>query len=138
MPTFLNTSGPVGDEDVAEFERRHAIRLPRSYRSFLLETNGGAPKPSAVAGRQVEYLYSLNGSRDSLDLEFAQGTFVDLPPLHIAVGIDPFGNPFVLDCSSGAVCLLEHRRGEGEHELMPLAASFDAFLALLEDAPRER
>ena len=136
MPTFLNTSGPVGEEDVGEFERRHAIRLPPSYRSFLLETNGGAPKPSGVADRQVEYLYSLNGSRDSLDLEFAQGSFVDLPPLHIAIGIDPFGNPFVLNCSSGAVCLLDHKRGEGEHELKPLAESFEGFLALLQHVPR--
>lgn len=136
MPTFLNTSGPVGEEDVGEFERRHGIQLPPSYRSFLLETNGGAPKPSAVADRHVEYLYSLNGSRDSLDLEFAQGSFVDLPPSHIAVGIDPFGNPFVLDCASGAVCLLDHKRGEDEHELKPLAESFEAFLALLHAAPR--
>lgn len=89
MPAFLNTSGPVGEEEVLAFERRHGVRLPPAYRGFLLETNGGAPKPNRVAGTKVEYLYSLAGSRDFVDLEYAQGSFSELPALHIAIGTDP-------------------------------------------------
>lgn len=132
MPTFLNTSGPVGDEEVREFERRHGVQLPSSYRSFLLETNGGAPTPSGVAGTDVQYLYSLLGSRDFIDLEYAQGSFSDIPALHIAIGSDPFGKPFLLDCASGAVLLMDSRRGE-QDRMTPVAADFGGFLALLRD-----
>ncbi len=132
MPTFLNTSGPVGEEEVANFERRHDVRLPAPYRTFLLETNGGAPTPSRVAGTEVEYVYSLHGSRDFVDLEYAQGSFSDLPPLHIAIGADPSGKPFLLDCASGAVLLLDHRPGETAR-ITPVAGDFGSFLALLRD-----
>lgn len=134
MPAFLNTSGPVGEEEVLAFERRHGVRLPPAYRGFLLETNGGAPKPNRVAGTKVEYLYSLAGSRDFVDLEYAQGSFSELPALHIAIGTDPVGKPFLLDCASGAVVLFDHRRGEAER-MTPIAADFGSFLALLRDDP---
>jgi hypothetical protein len=132
MPTFLNTSGPVGEEEVAQFERRHDVRLPPAYRSFLLETNGGAPTPSCVAGTEVQYLYSLHGSRDFVDLEYAQGSFSDLPASHIAIGTDPSGKPFLLDCGSGAVLLMDHRRRD-QDRMRPVAACFGSFLALLHD-----
>jgi hypothetical protein len=132
MPTFLNTSGPVGEEEVLQFERRHDVHLPPAYRAFLLETNGGAPKPSRVAGTDVEYLYSLYGSRDFIDLEYAQGSFSGLPASHIAIGADPSGKPFLLDCVSGGVFLLDHTRGEVDR-MLPVAADFGSFLALLRD-----
>ncbi|HEY6728002.1 MAG TPA: SMI1/KNR4 family protein [Polyangiaceae bacterium] len=130
MPTFLNTSGPVGEEEVAGFERRHNLRLPAAYRTFLLEINGGAPKPSCVAGTDLQYLYSLHASRDFIDLDYAQGSFADLPASHIAIGTDPSGKPFLLDCGAGAVLLFDHRRGK-EDRLTLVAPDFGSFLALL-------
>lgn len=132
-PTFSDPGLPASEQSVQAFETADQVPLPSSYRRFLLETNGGKPSPSGIGGTDVKRLFSLNGERSFLDLEFAQGSFAPLPPAHIAIGRDPFGDAFVLDCRSGAVFRLDHERWEDEDCLSRLAPDFDSFLALLTD-----
>jgi hypothetical protein len=45
----MTVTGPrLSEEDVEEIEKRSGLALPDSYRSFLLEHNGGVPTPDTI------------------------------------------------------------------------------------------
>jgi len=45
MIKWLKQNPEITEDDVAAFEKRNKLKLPEDYRKFLLETNGGSPKP---------------------------------------------------------------------------------------------
>jgi hypothetical protein len=63
----------VNAEDLAQFERRFGVQLPREYRQFLLVHNGGRPRPNHVVFKSqgarwpadVGRFFSVTGSADS-------------------------------------------------------------------------
>jgi hypothetical protein len=42
-------NGPITEADLRAFEARTSIKLPESYREFLLTNNGGRPVPPAFS-----------------------------------------------------------------------------------------
>jgi len=45
----IENAGPsIGPEEIAELEKKVGVRLPPSYREFLLRFNGGVPRPDGI------------------------------------------------------------------------------------------
>jgi hypothetical protein len=78
------TGHQLTEQEVADFENRHALTLPDDYRSFLIKTNGGMPLPLVLIrcpGVNVcvikfyslndDYPYDLDHSCNSTDWETA-------------------------------------------------------------------
>jgi cell wall assembly regulator SMI1 len=113
--------------------------LPAAYRRFLLRHNGGRPSDAAFDvprfGRTLVNDFLAVDAGNHCDL-MAMRQRVDhlLPPAWLAVADDPAGN-LVCVGLAGAVaqrvffCCLEEPIERG---LYPLAADFDAFVALLQ------
>lgn len=80
MTTF-NSSGPSIDEQtISTFETRIDHTLPKDYRDFLSDTNGGIPTPSDVAEPSqgvvgIRWFFSLDDSRAERSLEEAVTTW---------------------------------------------------------------
>jgi hypothetical protein len=138
--------GPTSEERLATFEATHQFKLPPDYRRFLLNHNGGRPRPGCVNFRYrnretaccVHYFYGLHDGAAWAQLERAAEICAGrMPDGFLPIGPDPGGNQFVLTTSgpdAGAIFFWEHEyeADEGEppstENLWRLASSFDELL----------
>src|SRR5262245_4324229 len=69
-PPFHRRGPEVTESDVNDFEQRFGVVLPRDYRAFLLEVNGGrtADTHCEFDGGILNGLFSLNAPKGSRDL----------------------------------------------------------------------
>ena len=141
--------------DIDEFESRNRIRLPESYKQFLLKFNGGVPKqdtfplPSHREGdMDVSVFYDIDGKDEHLQLQrnfdfhkenLLDPAFADLFP----IGYDSFGDPICLDLSEerfGAVIFVDMVPIWKDHtakDIYVIADNFDAFLEMLYEVEDE-
>ena len=147
-PPFDRRGPEVTESDVDGFERRFGVVLPRDYRAFLLEVNGGR---TAKTHREFDRgilneLLSLNEPEESSDLA-ACNEFVrkDLKTSEIiTVGADDGGGEILLAVSgdhSGEVWFQVHEERPWEanprvlwhdrRDVRKLADSFSAFMSSL-------
>lgn len=141
----IRESGPPTTErNVFDFETRTGLRLPASYRKFLLTNNGGRPVPDtfkvlnwdASRTANVQTFYALGDRRSSagdlLELyeRFKHRIPVDLVP----IGNTDSDDIICISClrlTPGAVYLWDH---VGEHHpptyenIYKVADSFEEFL----------
>ena len=76
MIEFSHAYKPATKEDIAAFERANGIKLPASYASFLMRSNGGRPEPNHVMDvpgwkfndTVVSFFFGLN-TGDTYDLQ---------------------------------------------------------------------
>jgi hypothetical protein len=140
----------LGSERLTEFEALRSIRLPDSYRNFLLRQNGGAPETNMrffdQAGRQVDvsvrFFFGIGVEVDSVNLavrgDRMEGRF---PSDFMAVADAPGGDFILLGVAGlhfGQVWFWEHEF-EADVDESPdfrnmtfLASDFDEFVELLE------
>lgn len=107
MPVrFEDENPPTSPARVGDFERANGIRLPESYRRFLLRHNGGAPLPDRIevpgwhggfTGFNV--FFGIDGDDDLQGNLDAYGD--RLPPGFLPIGDDPGGSLFCLALSGG-------------------------------------
>jgi hypothetical protein len=94
-----NSREPADINHVTAFERRRGIKLPESYRRFILEQNGGEPDPNYFeingfegGGSLLDYLADIapdsTGGLDKL-IDMFPGR---LPAGFIPIGLDPGGS----------------------------------------------
>ena len=147
-PSFDKRGPEVTESDVDGFEQRFGVVLPRDYRAFLLEVNGGR---TAETHREFDrgilnQLFSLNEPKESRNLaEWNERVRKDLKtPDLIIVGVDDGGGRILLAVSgdhSGEVWFQVHEGRPWEanprvlwhdrRDLRKLADSFPAFMSLL-------
>ncbi len=139
-----NSGDPVGDAAICLFERFLEIRLPKDYRKFCLEYNGGRPEPdcfvcSESGGKSsMHCFYRFNSSNNHDDMIWAYRIFKDrMPPYYLPIGCDPGGNQICLVVKGqkyGQVFYWDHEfeADEGcdptDENLTLVAPNFDAFL----------
>jgi hypothetical protein len=104
-PPFKERGPEVTESDVDAFEKRFGVVLPRDYRAFLLEVNGGRTAKShrEFEGGILNELLSLNDSNESCDLAaWNERVREDLKtPDLIIVGGDDGGGRILLAVNGG-------------------------------------
>ena len=95
---------PASESEVVEFEKNSGIQLPRSYRGYLLSSNGG--QPCSEVGFNVDKggecvmlgcLYSLCNDESEVDLDAVYEELKDdLSAGFLPIGEDPGGNLLLL------------------------------------------
>lgn len=94
----FSRSGPrLEAQDIEKAEELFSARLPRAYKTFLLTTNGGKPKPRYFQDMPVQAFYSLYPRGRSFNLLESYQTLRErLPKGVIPIGCGPFGDQFCL------------------------------------------
>jgi hypothetical protein len=66
-PEFIRQGPKLSEARLAEVEKRFGIQLPKEYRDFMLDKNGGEPEPAGVCRKRSKtpnfscsYLYSID------------------------------------------------------------------------------
>jgi hypothetical protein len=146
MVTIRNTGRPLSELDIKNFERRLGCCLPKAYRRFLLENNGGRP-PLGANGIIIEHLPGgetdvgdffgidrpIKSSTIDWNLDMFRGRISNqlLP-----IACDSGGNLFCISLSEqdyGSVVYCDFDPGFGCHVsnsaiYYPVAPEFDSFL----------
>jgi len=146
------TRAPLVLGDLDSFEHELGGRLPESYRSFLLECNGGVPERQAlrfsgeklaIQGATLNYLLGLGGNAENAAKTYSILKY-DLPQGLVPIANTPGGNYFLLsvrsDASQGKIYYYDHEYEYDEDEdvfdeeaaeyppcLVKVAESFDEF-----------
>ena len=137
-----NRYGPLAEDVLSVFERAIGSSLPEAYRDFLMQHNGGKPKPDyfditgSGDGDRLHGVYGIHDGPEYLQLAHALETFRSrLPPGIIPIADDPFGNLICLGVSGrhrGKIYFWDHEKsGEDVADfraLTLLTESFDEFL----------
>jgi len=145
-----NPFGSLSQEKLDEFERQIRTPLPRDYKNFLLQYNGGRPIPSFFwikpieDGSSIFQFYGLHDGPAHLSLEtYAGEERYGIPASMIPLGDNGIGDFICVDLSSahfGEVYFLDHEmhpfyNPESAEGITKLANSFSEFLFLLLDSP---
>jgi hypothetical protein len=107
MPTLtqFDEVPTLTDDTVKAVEKKYAIQLPDDYLKFLLENNGGFPRPNCVtfteAGRKtasdVFCFFAIRDKRAWASMEWHLDTFSDrLPKKTVPIARDSCGNLWLL------------------------------------------
>ena len=118
-----DSTGPVGESEVAAFEAELGASLPASYREFLIEYGGGRPDPDAFdykdgsEGSSVALFYYMDGDTKNYDsLRNIRRTFAKaIPDSLLVIGHDPGGNQICVGISGdvrGNVIFWDHEFGD--------------------------
>ena len=130
--------GPLNEQALNEFEKKYSIKFPAAYRSFLLNHNGGSPRPNCnpTPETDVNWIYGIhsgpNWARLGDTIECFKGR---IPQGAIPIASDSFGNQFLLflnDDNYGEVWFWDHElEGNGDDYpgyIIKSATSFEDFL----------
>ena len=137
------TEAQVNDEILNRFEINEKIKLPTSYRIFLINHNGGRPQKRKFSfigkdGKEhnaaIHYFYALyDGEVGSLARAYR--LFSDrLPLFHMPIARDAFGNLLVIPLrkvKDDSVYFWDHEQGdhnESSECLQLVSKSFEAFV----------
>lgn len=133
----------VSEHDLSDLESSLDVVLPKDYRRFLLQHNGGVPQPRrfVIPGCDGEALVDVFlGIRTSNDIaDWVEELDDDLPAGFLPIGFDPGGNALLLDTTDGAGKV--YYWDSGRHfatssdleNTYPIASSFTDFLGSLMD-----
>ena len=146
-PEFIRRGPKLTEARLTAIEKKYSIRLPKDYRDFMLEKNGGIPDPNSVCRKRSKtpsldcrYLFSVD-SEDFLEdwisrYEEMKGDDKDaLPKQLIPIGIDSSNCVLCLSVSgnnSGKVYYFGESAG-----FKLLADSFAQFLSQFAEYPDE-
>jgi len=147
--TFRHVSRQLTLEDIHDFEAERGLRLPASYRQFLLEVNGGYPEHEGYyydSGKSfmLQRLYPLTSELEKWHNIPAVNHSASLAPAgFLIIGTSSFGDALCLGCEApfeDKVIFLDHEERDPdeieEDELLgvySLADSFEAFMMALQN-----
>jgi hypothetical protein len=150
---FSQPGKHLTEGDIFVLEQRLNILLPKSYRRFLLEVNGGQPKPNAFPihnfSRDTHGLldHFFSWDPDDVDYDIVENAQVfrnRMPTELLPIAFDPGGNLLCLAVSGdniGKVYYWDHEDeyppGETPdyHNLYFVANDFDDLLGGLSELP---
>jgi hypothetical protein len=147
--SFRRTSRQLAEEDITAFECERKLRLPDSYRRFLLSVNGGYPENEGYyygegQSFMLQRLYPLtNELEPHCNLRSINHGESDAPRGFLIIGTSSFGDAVCLGIEhphTGKVIYLDHEeRDPDEIEnddwlgVYPLADTFEEFMLSLQD-----
>jgi hypothetical protein len=94
-----NSFGKLSLPELEDFEKVNNRKLPEDYRSFLLESNGGVPRPNLrqITGKIVSCFLGMHNGPDYSSLYRAIESYSGrLPYCSFPIASDPFGNLFIM------------------------------------------
>jgi hypothetical protein len=146
---FRNVSRQLTENDIQAFEAERGIRLPESYRSFLLTVNGGHPQNEGYyygdgKSFSLQRLYPLSNELEShFNLRSINHPTSDAPKGFLIIGTSSFGDEVCLGVDEphrGKIVYVDHEeRDPDEIEddewlgVYPLADTFKDFMLSLQD-----
>jgi|GEM_PF-6907973 len=97
-PRIENCGEPLTDQKLATVEEKLKVAFPRSYRAFLLESNGGTPVPEYWQQRHaLDCFHRVGGSNDGYNLlAEAKSMRDDIPPEMIPIATSASGDVICL------------------------------------------
>jgi hypothetical protein len=116
-----NEFGALQEVELNDFERENNIELPNDYRNFLLEFNGGKPKPDKNENPEtiVTYILGMHNGDYYASLYKQIDMFKGRLPLStFPIATDPFGNLFIMSLhpeGHGHIYFWDHE-GETEYQ----------------------
>lgn len=146
MARIYKSLEPITQVDIAAFEQWAEIKLPETYKQFLLETNGGHVQPYcykyydpsrkkyiwAMAGR----LYGIGSAEDPKSLH----KWVQKGAASIPIARDPVGNMLFLGVKgedAGRVYYWVDHIHPLDQDTFFVAKDFGEFLEMLQDCPED-
>lgn len=103
---ILDFKGPIEDDIISDFENEIGIKIPKEYRDFLKEYNGGYPQPDGFSfgeqgdGSSVDRFLSL-GCEKNHDLHKYFNIYKDrIPNGYLPIAHDPGGNLVLIKLSA--------------------------------------
>jgi cell wall assembly regulator SMI1 len=105
MIVITEQGPPVKEVEIVAFEQELGARLPSDYRKFLLEHNGGRPKPDTIdidrlpgSPTGVSTFFGFDQEFEADDLRWNREILSDDlgDPSLLPIASDPFGNIFCM------------------------------------------
>jgi hypothetical protein len=144
--------GPAAVEAIEAFEKRHDIKLPDDYRTFLASQNGGRPEMASrvftfqkeggsISDSLVDWFSGLIESEDySLEEDF--NVYKNrIPKGMLPIACDPFGNRILLGVrtpSGSGIWFWDHEiepTSVRESGIYKIADNFEQFIESLSPVP---
>lgn len=91
--------GSISAERLGEFEAKYSLKLPDDYRTFLLDHNGGKPKPNINKNPEtdIQWIYGIHHAEYWASLEEHIATYENrIPSKTVPIANDSLGNLFLL------------------------------------------
>jgi ankyrin repeat protein len=161
-PEFIRQGPKLSEAKLAAIEKKCGVQLPKDYRDFMLEKNGGEPDPTGVCRKRSKtpylscrYLFSIAAERPLEDwISWYEGMKDEdeptLPNRLIPIGVDHGDNVFCLSLSgkdAGKVYWWDHENSfvpDPPKRVIPdmtgislVADSFEKFLNQFAEEPDE-
>ena len=140
----MNQRGPEIDEtQVACFENDFTGPLPSAYREFLLEYNGGTPKPNIIipgdaphGPTDIQTFFGLNRSVQTSNILWNLTNFdLDVPGHSLLpIACDSGGNLFVIEKANEKHSVFYYDWTNEEPTLYEIAPGFEEFLTGIRSA----
>lgn len=124
--------GTVTLEEIRDFELAHQVVFPESYKSLVLQKNGGFPSRNnfvSAEGREAVFESLINWDKSRKANIYFWTEIVNKPKI-VPFGKDPFGNVICFNFNYGRVPEIQFWNHETS-ELVPVASSFDFFIERL-------
>lgn len=145
-PRLENPGKSLTEKDLEAVEKKLDVKLPASYRGFLLESNGGRPEPH-TSGTPIHTFYRVGGKNDGYSLlpeTKRMWKRSDIPREMIEIACGVFGDGICLVVAgpkTGQVWFWDHEvPGPGDEEYRDHDKEFDPakmFPELFADLPPE-
>ncbi len=144
MIKFNKKFGKATEAGIDSFQEKFNIRMPRDYKQFLLNINGGAPDkywvPFEDDGDYISHFYGIHDGDNWLKLEHAVKDFAEAEPIRfIPVAISNGGNYFIMRINGenrGKIYFWDHDEEDFEPPtfdfLIEISDTFNLFLDLIE------
>lgn len=114
-----NKFGKIDLNDIVEFESRNNIILPKDYKDFLFDHNGGIPSPNIEpnAKSDVRFIYGMVKEPYYASIFQAIDTFKNrIPSWYIPIANDSGGNLYLMSLFKDNHGLIAFWRHEEETE----------------------
>ncbi len=137
------TFGAIGPADIADFEKRHQIVLPPTYRNFIERWNGGSPTPALFEDKENDiyaFLIMILPLTGGVIEEYLIHFDDALEAGRLPVGLDGTGNIFLLELETGAISFWDHESDPSQlkgFKLPQIADSLPDLVARLKFAEGE-
>jgi len=142
MTTFIKSGPPITESDISVIENKYNFILPREYRAFLLNINGGIPSKRYYVNEKLDYSYvidlflSIRANNLSFE-EYYEDYKIQsklLPERMVPIAEDAFGNLICVSIKgedTGSIYFWNHE--DNSTDVRRIAPSFNEFLNNLKD-----
>ncbi|MBS2100117.1 SMI1/KNR4 family protein [Carboxylicivirga linearis] len=132
--------GTLSSKTIEEFESRYTLRLPKDYRDFLVNNNGGRVIPNVFMSRNgeissdIQFLFGFT-EHTNYDIEQVKLAFKNRIPENILpIACDSGGNIIGVGVGKdnyNQIMFWSHDAGELKKDLFYLSGSFKEFMGSL-------